>query len=189
MLGFRLFPRARACEPEEAIVRLISPSIEFEASYRSYLAELGKIGERPIPWVLAWEAADFAALVMRLLSSQEADNVEDGFVEHVTFWMVDDERELVGVANLRLRLNKELVHSGGHVGYGVRPSMRNRGYATQLLAMTLHEAKRLGIRRVLVCCDQDNPASARVIRKNGGVFESEVEHQTGSMVDRYWIDQ
>ena len=61
--------------------------------------------------------------------------------------------------------------------------------SVRLLAMTLHEAKRLGIRRVLVCCDQDNPASARVIQKNGGVFESEVEHQTGFIVDRYWIDQ
>lgn len=169
-------------------MRLIAPSIEFEASYRAYLAELRQVGEPSIPWVLDWEADDFAALVARLLSSSQTENVEEGFVEHLTYWMVDDDRELVGVANLRLRLNERLLHSGGHIGYGVRPSMRNQGYATQLLGLTLLETKAMGIDRVLVCCDQDNPASARVIQKNGGVFESEVEHQGKFMVDRYWIE-
>ena len=48
-------------------------------------------------------------------------------------------------------------------------------------------AKVLGLTRVLVTCDRDNASSARVIEKNGGVFESEVEFD-GAHNRRYWIE-
>jgi len=42
---------------------------------------------------------------------------------------------------------------------------------------------------VLVTCDKDNVASARIIRHNGGMLDSESPSPTDGMVkQRYWID-
>ena len=91
-----------------------------------------------------------------------------------------------GVAHLRHRLNESLLTYGGHVGYGVRPTQRGQGYATLLLGLVLARAKGMGIHRALVTCDKKNLASARVIVKNGGVLDSEVPREEGT-IQRYWI--
>src|SRR5688572_26709861 len=76
--------------------------------------------------------------------------------EHSTFWLVDANDEIVGVSNLRHRLTDSLLRFGGHIGFGVRPSARRRGYATELLRATLVEARGRGLRRVRVTRDQRN---------------------------------
>lgn len=96
---------------------------------------------------------------------------------------------MVGMIDLRHRLNEFLAEYGGHIGYSVHPDERRKGYATRMLALALSEARKRGLRRVLITCDEDNVASARTIQANGGVFERntclEEEKQT---VSRYWID-
>jgi len=58
-----------------------------------------------------------------------------------------------------------------------------------LLALVLEKARQRFIGRVLVTCDKDNVASARVIQKNGGRLEDErVSRKTGKVKQRYWID-
>jgi hypothetical protein len=63
----------------------------------------------------------------------------------------------------------------GHIGDGIRPSERRKGYATAMIGLALKEAKKLGIRRVLMVCDKDNIGSAKSIINNGGILENEVE--------------
>ena len=89
----------------------------------------------------------------------------------------------------KLLVAEALRDFGGHVGYGVRPSERGKGYATRMLVMALDKARQLGLKRVLITCDKDNLASARVIQKNGGVLGSEsYSPQGGRVTQRYWID-
>ena len=89
---------------------------------------------------------------------------------------------------LRPRLTEKLEDRGGHIGFAVRPSERGKGYATLMLKLVLEKAKQLGLRRVLVTCDKDNLASARVIQKNGGQLNTEsISKQFGKMTQRYWI--
>ena len=96
---------------------------------------------------------------------------------------------LVGMIDLRHRLNDFLAEYGGHIGYSVRPDERRKGYAKRMLALALPEARKRGIDRVLITCDVDNEASRRTIQANGGQFERnagpENEKQTAS---RFWID-
>ena len=105
-----------------------------------------------------------------------------------TYFCLDDDRDMfLGAVNIRHKLNEKLLLNGGHIGDGIRPSERGKGYGTKMIAMALEKCRELGIDRVLMVCDRNNAASARTIVKNGGVMENEIEVD-GVMEQRYWID-
>lgn len=67
-----------------------------------------------------------------------------------TFFAYDRERDiLVGAVDIRHSLNEALLLDGGHIGDGVRPSERRKGYATAMIALALDECRKLGIERYL----------------------------------------
>ena len=104
-----------------------------------------------------------------------------------TLFCFDRDRNIfVGAANIRHYLNDKLLKTDGHIGHGVRPSERKKGYAAAMIGLALDECKRLGINKVLICCDKDNIDSAKSIIDNGGVLENEVE-ENGHIKQRYWI--
>lgn len=71
----------------------------------------------------------------------------------------------------------------------MRPSARQRGYATEVLRQTLLMAKEKGINRVRVTCSRDNPASAKTILRNGGKLDDELfMPEYDEVIIRYWID-
>ena len=112
----------------------------------------------------------------------------DGLVPASTFFCLDDERNImVGAVNIRHKLNEYLLQYGGHIGDGIRPGERGKGYATRMISLALEECKKLGIRKVLMVCDKENIGSAKSILKNGGVLENEVM-QGEHVMQRYWID-
>lgn len=96
---------------------------------------------------------------------------------------------IVGRVSIRHTLTPLLFEIGGHVGYAVRPGFRGRGYATQMLTLSVERLGGLGVKDVLVTCDEDNVFSIRVIERCGGVLED-----TRRIADeapakrRYWID-
>lgn len=95
---------------------------------------------------------------------------------------------IVGMIDLRHRFNEFLAEYAGNIGYSVLPSERRKGYAKWMLANVLPEAKKLGLTRVLVTCDDDNEGSRRTIEANGGVFER-TTYLAGDQITlrRYWI--
>lgn len=104
-----------------------------------------------------------------------------------TLFCLDKDRNIfVGAVNIRHYLNEYLLQCGGHIGDGIRPSERRKGYATAMIGLALKECKKLGIDKVLICCDKENIGSAKSIQKNGGVLENEIE-KDGTIEQRYWI--
>jgi len=169
-------------------VQLITPAKDFADTYREFVADFQAHQEPLVPWVLEWHADPFSDLLGRYADTLQETNLELGFVPHSTFWLIDSEQRLLGVSNLRHRLNERLQRVGGHIGFGIRPSERNRGFATRLLALTLERAKCLSIDRALLTCDEMNLASARVIEKNGGVLDAPYTDENGRVTRRYWIE-
>jgi len=128
----------------------------------------------------------FARWVRRLTDEEDPSIPPDPDWVHCTYrWMVEGDRVL-GAISLRHTLNDWLLSVGGHIGYGVRPSERRKGLAGWALGLTLDEARKLGLERVLITCRVTNVASARTIEKAGGVFE-DIRGAGPDEVRRYWI--
>lgn len=124
----------------------------------------------------------------KYLENLDFKELKDGHVPASTFFALDVERNIfVGAINIRHRLNERLLLDGGHIGDGVRPSQRQKGYATEIIRLGLQECKKLGINRVLMVCDKDNIGSRKSITRNGGILENEIEVD-GKIEQRYWID-
>lgn len=123
------------------------------------------------------------------LSHLDYKKEDEGHVPSSTFFLLDEERNrLLGAVNIRHYLNERLLFDGGHIGDGIRPSERRKGYATKMIGLALKECQKLGINKVLITCDKDNIGSAKSIIRNGGILENEVIDEDGNIVQRYWID-
>ena len=174
-------------------LELMPPALELEDAYLSLLAEdAHAAGASRFEQV----GRDYAAFVRALDDEARGVGLRPELVPQSVFWLVCEDggggaggRVIVGVSRLRHVLNANLEDVGGHIGYDVRPSERRKGYGTRLLALTLERARALGLPRVLLTCDTENVASARIIEKNGGALASQsVSPATGVMVSRYWIE-
>ena len=115
--------------------------------------------------------------------------VPEGKVQATQFLAVRaSDGRLVGMIQIRHYFNEYLEKYAGHIGYSVRPSERRKGYAKEMLRLALPFCRQIGLDKVLISCEPDNPGSRRTILANGGVYESTV-HEPGEDIDleRYWI--
>lgn len=105
-----------------------------------------------------------------------------GFVHCDFRWITGPGDTLLGFLAIRHALTPHLLEHGGHIGYSVRPSARNRGVARAALRLGLDEAHGRGIDPVLVTVREHNHASRRVIEHTGGIYED-----TRGGFRRYWF--
>ncbi len=66
---------------------LIQPNLEYEASYRAYLLEVGD--EERYPFPLDFDHSDFSSLLDRLDDFQAGRNLPAGYVASSTFWFME----------------------------------------------------------------------------------------------------
>lgn len=169
--------------------QLVEPTWELENQYNDYISEWEKCGEKIVPYASRRDGRAYKDLLEFWAEEKTDKNYEKGFVPATIYFLVDEDKKIYGAAHIRHTLNNFLLKAGGHIGYGVRPSERRKGYASIMLYMALEKARELGIKKALVTCDKVNLASAGTILKNGGVLENEVlDESDGEIVQRYWIE-
>lgn len=169
---------------------LIEPTVELRDSWLESSREWGDASQDGAG---VWEADDlttvegFAGWVERLRRQSDDSRVLAPDRVHATYWWIVEDGNYLGAITLRHALTDRLLEGGGHIGYGVRPSARGRGLAAWALGEVLDRARKRGMDRVLVTCDDDNTASAKTIERNGGVLEDIRETWLGT-TRRYWIE-
>lgn len=165
---------------------LAEPHIKHKTSVIAGLKEFMTEGRYP-NIDLAWVDLHFSEWVQQLLNA-EKEPFPDGIVKESIYWIMDLE-EYVGRISLRHELNDKLRAFGGHIGYEVRPSRRREGQGTRALALILGKARRLGLDRVMLTCDETNIGSRKIIQTNGGVHEdTHLVEGRDVPIMRWWIE-
>lgn len=107
-----------------------------------------------------------------------------------TFLLIrENDNKIVGTINVRWNLNEEMLKFGGHIGYGIRPTERRKGYNKINLYLGMIEAQKIGLEKVMLGCDVENIASNKSIEALGGELErTEVDPYDGILTNIYWLN-
>lgn len=171
-------------------MKLVLPTLEYKQQATDYINEFiahsSQInGTGSLDWYL--ENSSYEKWLDKIISYMDIANIPAGKVPSLTCFCVCNGR-IVGMLNLRLALNGFFRTEGGHIGYSVRPTERGKHYATDMLKSALEVYRKLGIHNVILVCDKENAASAKVIRNCGGTLESEFYSENyGEILQRYII--
>jgi len=110
-------------------------------------------------------------------------------VPQQTFFLIrENDNKLIGTINIRYDLTKEMLEFGGHIGYGIRPTERRKGYNKINLYLGLLKAKEIGLKKVMLDCSVTNLGSEKTIQALGGIFErSGIDPYDNELTNVYWI--
>lgn len=131
---------------------------------------------------------DIKAWIKQCRLKENKETVPDpDCVESEQFLLVrESEKYILGMINFRHYLNDYFAECGGHIGYGIRPCERRKGYAAKMLSLCLEECRKRKLNKVLITCNAKNEASRRTIISCGGVFDRNA-NDNGEIIQRYFI--
>ena len=107
-----------------------------------------------------------------------------------TFLLIrENDNRIVGSINVRWNLNEAMLKFGGHIGYGIRPTERRKGYNKINLYLGMQEAQIIGLEKVMLDCDVTNLGSDKTLKALGGKLErTEVDPSDGALTNVYYYD-
>jgi len=173
-------------------ITLVIPSEKHIDKIQEYKNEFVNAGETYLPGtsdLLKTESiSEWIEKVNK--NSKTIGLTEEGHVPSTIYLAVESEAgKIIGIMNIRHELNDYLFNFGGHIGYCVSPTERKKGYAKEMLALSLEKCKELGIDKVLVTCRDTNEASRKTIIACGGIYENEIIGvEDAEMHQRFWIE-
>ncbi len=173
-------------------LKLIKPSKEYFKQYKDMMDEWNMEGSRIAPWPLhlKYHTEEFFNDMLKRVDEVEKGINLDGYTSSTTYWLYDtDNDKIIGASNLRHFLNDEGTKYWGHIGYGIRPTERRKGYGTLILNLTLDKAKDMNMNRVMLGAYEGNISSWKTMEKCNGKFEKIIyEEETGLPIKKYYID-
>ena len=116
--------------------------------------------------------------------------LENGWVHAVTYFLIrESDNKIIGMINIRLELNDYLRNFGGHIGYGIRPTERRKGYNKINLYLGLLKCQEFRLDKVMISCNVHNLGSDKTIKAFDGELEKiEVDPNDNELTNVYWID-
>lgn len=167
------------------MLRLVKLTPEMESEYLEFTAECD--GDKVIPSAASIGDKTFGEYLESLKLAENKETCEERLVPATLYFLVNESGRILGAIHFRHYLNEYLLNFGGHIGYGIRPSERRKGYAKEQLKLMLPIAKSSGLEKVLITCDDDNEGSSKTIVACGGVLENK-QMNDNTLTRRYWIE-
>ncbi|WP_434304935.1 GNAT family N-acetyltransferase [Clostridium botulinum] len=168
-------------------LELIFPSKKYEKQILDYKKEFEIESEIMHGTAGLEKAKSLNKWFSMLTNNSKEETVAEGLVPSSTYLVIRlVDNKLIGMIDIRHRLNDYLFQFGGHIGYSVRKSERRKGYAKKMLNLALEKSKDMNIKKVLITCSKENIASAKTIIYNGGILENEIS-KGERITQRYWI--
>ena len=121
---------------------------------------------------------------------EHKETVPEWYVPRIQFLLIrESDNKLIWFINTRLELNEASLFHWWHIWYSIRPSERQKGFATAQLFSTLEIYNDMWTEKVLLTCNNLNIWSAKTIQKCWWILENEVIDPTDwELIQRYWID-
>lgn len=170
---------------------LVKPSIELEEQVLDYMQEHYDNGETVVHASSLLDKMDSYIEWLKILEkNSKKETVDKNWTVSSEFLGVrKKDKKVVGMINIRHELTTDFLRNyAGHIGYGIRPSERRKGYVTQMLNQALDYCKNeLNLDKVMISCDKENEGSRRTIVNAGGVLEKEYVTDEGENIQIYWI--
>ena len=160
------------------------PEINDKDILQKYVQEHHNNGETSISASLGLSSSDYTEWVTKIKNNALSGNEQWG--KSLLYLCFDGDR-LIGLLSVRYELPEVLSEKYGDIGYGVRPSERNKGYATAMLKYALSVCKEKGMEKVILGCYKENLASAATIQKNGGTLIAENENYKEGRTSQYYL--
>jgi len=173
-------------------MKLIDPNTKYLDGYKqAYIESLKMINQNKMKGHdIMFDNPDEVDIIQKLYDHRDPSKLKPGYVPSYDYFLVDKDRFL-GRISIRLWLTDKLLAFSGNIGYGINPVYWGKGYGNKILQLGLKKCKELGLKdRVLLTCDDDNLASAKIIEKNGGELENIVKNNIDGeeiITRRYWI--
>lgn len=159
------------------------PEIGDKSILQEYMQEHYDNKENSISASLGLPASDYNDWVEKIQRNAVVGDEQWG---KSLLYLCFENNKLIGLLSIRYELPENLTKALGDIGYGVRPSERNKGYATAMLRDALAVCKEKGMDNVLLGCYKDNLASAATIKKNGGVLVDENDNYNEGRISQYY---
>jgi len=137
-------------ERKNEIIEYLNEFIEYKSNING-TGSLDKI----------FEGYTFEQALSRCLNMENNEYaLKNGRCPGKTFLLIrQSDNKIVGTINVRWNLNQKLLNFGGHIGYGIRPTERRKGYNKINLYLGIIEAQKLGLDKVMLDCDVNNIGS------------------------------
>ncbi len=175
-------------------LKLVKPELKHREIWEKAITEFKVAGETPVPSAMTDGNGDFDSFLAETDKSEKMPfcewNEKGGFMmsPQNTWFLTDaNESKLIGAISCRRLLTDKLRERGGHIGYGIVPSERRRGYAIKMLGMCLEECKKIGLAAVVITCAADNIPSKKTIIHNNGVLYGTGTDKDGEEYEKYYI--
>ena len=170
------------------------PSLERKNEIIEYLDEFVKYGSDingSGSLDKIYDGYTFEEALDRCLKMEDEEYAKSvGRCQSRTFLLIrENDNKIVGTINVRWNLNEAMLRFGGHIGYGIRPTERRKGYNKINLYLGMLEAKKVGLEKVMLDCDVNNLGSDKTLKALGGKLErTEVDPSDGILTNVYWFD-
>ena len=166
-------------------MKLISPTLDYADQFLLAIEALRAEDTHGF-WDYWMDPTNLAGYFKMTSEHAQGLGLKDDGVPSSTFWLID-KGKWVGHCNVRHGLNPRLTERGGHIGYAIHPRERGKGYGQKILELALIKARKIGLNRVLITCNEQNEASRKIIERNNGILEDRREID-GKIIRRYWIE-
>ena len=173
---------------------LEKPSVDRKREIMEYINELAEYnsdtnGIGALSKI--FEGYTFEQALQRCLNMENKDYAEKwGRCQSRTFLLIrENDNKIVGAINIRWNLSESMLQFGGHIGYGIRPTERRKGYNKINLYLGLKKCFEYNIKDAWLDCVVSNLGSVKTIQALGGnLIKEDFSDKYGEVVQMYTIN-
>lgn len=159
------------------------PELQDKDILLKYVQEHFDNNENSISASLGLSSSDYTEWVEKIKTNALTGDPSWG--KSLLYLCFEDDT-LIGLLSIRYDLPQALSEKYGDIGYGVRPSERKKGYASQMLRYALTVCKEKGMEKAILGCYKHNISSAATIIKCGGILVAENDNYKEGIISQYY---